>query len=219
MKFPKPMVVQHVLFATLCTLSLASIATAVEWNVSVGAGASIPSSNNTLQEGTGTGFTGTVAVAFGLGHGFEAAGRFAYSRFPRDDAGVERKSGIVEQPRRILEMSGGVLTQGVGSLDLRFGPSQKDSHGSIRPFVLGSIGLASFDLEPAAMTYAYAGHTWTTTIAGERGTHLALGIGAGLRFDLNRRFRILCEGRFETVFRNEASLRNIPLRLEMGLGG
>jgi len=206
------------LLVTSIFVLLSPPAWAMDWSVAAGGGASIPVGAGELQEGVSTGISATAAVSFRLGNGFEIAGRFASSHFPRDEDGVLRKSGIEQRPLRPLTMSGGALTLAQGQLDLRFFPSQGKSEGVIHPFLLTSAGLVALDLETAEFLYAYAGHTWAASVAGAEETSFALGFGAGLRFDLSRRFRLQCEARYEFFFLKEENLRSVPLRLELAFG-
>jgi hypothetical protein len=206
------------LLVTVLCAFLPGRGAATGWKLSAGAGASIPMGSGELQEGVDIGGSATAAVAAPLGRSFEILGRFAASWFPRDDAGALHKTGVVQRPWRILEISGGDLTLLEGKLDLRYLPSQGDAPGAIHPYALASAGIASVDLEPVDISYAYAGHTWPAHVEGAAGTYVSLGLGAGLRFDLTRRFGLLCEGRYEIVLRDEESFRSIPLRLEVVFG-
>jgi opacity protein-like surface antigen len=191
--------------------------TGARWSVVAGGGVTYPLTSDSFQAGLKTGFNVTLGVAFRPSSAFELVARIAHSRFERDDDGTVQHSGILERPVRVLELAGGSMTVNDAFADLRFYPSQGARAASTHPYLLGSMGVASHHYEQTDIRYQFVGHTWPASVPESRDTNVALGVGAGLRFDLGRRIGLLFEGRYQVILRGDTPLRSVPLRVELSM--
>jgi hypothetical protein len=142
------------------------------WSVLVGVGPTFPWTADSFQAGLRLGFGVTLGVGYRPSRALEIVARLGHNRFERDDDGVVQHSGILERPVRVLQLAGGSMSVNEGVADLRFFPSQGGSSAPTHPYVLGAVGVASYDYEQTDIRYAYAGHTWPESVPAERGTNV-----------------------------------------------
>ena len=197
----------------LLGISFHAPARAGSWNVHAGAGAVFPAGSAALQEGLGTGLGATVGVGHDLVPWLQIILRTAYNDFPRDDEGTLLVAGIDKRPMRILEMTGGTMTawDAVVELQVSLSPDATIVH----PYVTGAAGLTSYRYERVDIAYAYAGHTWPATIAGEEATDACLAAGGGVRFAACRWLDLGIDTRLHVALRGAGALWSVPLWLTL----
>ena len=192
-----------------------SPANAAPWSLQVGAGPTFPAGGADFQEGLATGFVGTVAAGTAISPSLEILVRGTYSDLPRDDEGALLVAGIDQRPFRVLEISGGTLTAWDALGELRYALSPGAS--VVHPYVLGAAGLTSYRYERVDIAYAYAGHTWPTTIPGQETTAACLAGGGGVHFAIHEWLELTVETRLHVVLRGDGALWSVPLWLEVAV--
>ncbi len=124
-------------------------------------------------------------------------------------------AALDQQPRRVLEITGGSMTSWDAAGEIRFSLSPEAP--TVNPYLLGTVGLVSYEYEKVDIAYAYAGHTWPATIPGERGTAACLATGGGVRFETRRWLDLVVEARLDVALRGDGALWSVPLWLTIAV--
>ena len=155
----------------------------------------------------GVGYEATPSLAFFV--------RATYSDFPRDDEGTLLVAALDQQPHRVLEIAGGSMTTWDAAGEIRFSLSPEAP--TVHPYLLGAVGVVSYEYEQVDIAYAYAGHTWPATIPGERATVASFATGGGLRFDTRGWLELVVEARLGVALRGDGALWSVPLWLTIAV--